>query len=152
MPHSQSDAQSNVRSDASVEPLRAWFRTWGGCVAAVDFASARPLFTDDVVGMGTHVAFVHGLDDLEREQWRNVWPNIEGFRFEVEELVGSIDGKRAWAAVPWSSTGFHENGAPFDRPGRATVTFIASGSAWLGTHTHFSLRPGTPQRTFGRKP
>ena len=133
-----------------LEPLRAWFRAWGRCVAAVDFAAARPLFAGDVVGFGTHATFVSGLAALEREQWSKIWPNISGFEFLVDELVGDVDGDMAWAAVPWTSRGYHEDGAGFDRPGRATVTFRREGDCWLGTHTHFSLAPGTPQRTFGR--
>ncbi len=141
----------DVSSDQSVEPLRDWFRTWGACVAAVDFEAARALFSREVAGFGTHVEFVQGLDSLQAEQWQNVWPNIDGFRFEVERLVGSVDGDRAWAAVPWTSTGFHDDGSMFERPGRATVTFKRVDGNWLATHTHFSLKPGTPPKTFGRK-
>ena len=138
-------------SNAELDVLHDWFRTWGRCVAAVDFASARPLFAEDVVGFGTHATFVRGLEALEAEQWRKVWPNIADFRFEVEHLVGAIAGEGAWAAVAWSSTGFHQDGTAFDRPGRATVTFRRSDNSWLGTHTHFSLAPATPPHTYGRK-
>lgn len=136
---------------ASLEELRDWYRTWGKCVAAVDFKSARPLFTDDVVGFGTHAHFVHGLEALEREQWSQIWPKITNFAFLVDELVGAIDGDAAWAATPWTSTGYHEDGTAFDRPGRATVTLRREGGVWRGTHTHFSLTPGTPPRTYGRQ-
>ena len=71
----------------------------------------------------------------------------------------------AWGAAVWSSTGFHEDGAAFDRPGRATVALERRPEApvegtkgagqtsrpWLAVHTHFSLNPGVPPRTFGRK-
>lgn len=134
-----------------LEPLRAWYRTWGAYVAAVDFDSAKPLFANDVVSFGTHATFfVSGLEALYENQWSRVWPNISDFQFLVDELVGEIDGNTAWAAVPWTSTGYHEDGTPFDRPGRATVTFRRDGDRWLGTHTHFSLRPGVPWTTFGR--
>lgn len=139
-----------MTNDVELQPLRDWFRTWGKYVDAVDFESARPLFSDDVIGFGTHAAFVKGLDKLYGEQWSKVWPNIADFRFEVEHLVGEITGDTAWAAVPWSSRGFHEDGTEFDRPGRATVTFRKSGNNWLGTHTHFSLEPGVPPRTYGK--
>ena len=94
-------------SDAKdeLEELREWFRFWGDCVAAVDFESAKPLFAERVVGFGTYVEFVHGLDALHGEQWSKVWPKITDFRFNVEHLVGEIHGDAAWAAVPWSSTG-----------------------------------------------
>lgn len=135
--------------DDDLDALRDWFRTWGNHVAAVDFQSARPLFSSDVIGFGTHAAFVTGLDALQKEQWQKIWPNISGFRFLVDDLVGAIDGDAAWAAVPWTSTGYDETGAAFDRPGRATVTFRREAGLWRGTHTHFSLHPGVPQRTYG---
>ncbi len=132
-----------------LEELRIWFRSLGASVAAVDFERARPLFSPGVVSFGTHEMFVSGLDNLERDQWRNVWPKISDFEFLVDQIVGSIDGGTAWAAVPWTSTGYHDTGAPFDRPGRATVTYHRVAGAWCATHTHFSLKPGTPPRTYG---
>ena len=134
-----------------LEDLRQWFGTWGACVAAVDFERARPLFSEDVIGFGTHAAFVIGLDALQKEQWEKIWPNISAFRFRIEDLGGAIDGNAAWAAVPWSSTGYHEDGTAFDRPGRETVTFRKVSGLWLGTHTHFSLNPGVPPRTHGAR-
>lgn len=134
-----------------LEDFRVWFRTWGICVAAVDFESAYPLFAKDVVGFGTHIPLVSGLEALKREQWSKVWPKISGFEFLVDELVGAKSGDSGWAATPWASTGYHEDGTAFDRPGRATVTFRREAGAWLGTHTHFSLHPGSPPHTFGNK-
>lgn len=132
-----------------IEVFRAWFRTWGVCVATVDFDAAKSLFADDVVGFGTHVAFVSGLDALKEEQWSKVWPKITDFEFLVDELVGATQGEAAWAAVPWASTGYDEAGRAFDRPGRATVTYRREGDVWLGTHTHFSLQPGVQPHTYG---
>lgn len=134
--------------------LRGWFERWGGYVRARDFAAARALFAPGVVGFGTHMRVVHGLDALERDQWRSVWPSIEGFRFLTEQLVGEVsaDGSMAWAIVPWDSTGFAEDGTRFDRPGRATVIFTRDDpreSEWRAIHTHFSLAPGTPQKSWG---
>lgn len=144
---------SRLRSD-----LAAWFEAWAAMVRQRDFAAARALFSPGVVGFGTHMHIVSGLDRLEADQWRNVWPTIEDFRFLTEALhVGaSSDGTSAWAIVPWTSTGFAENGATFERPGRATVLFVTGGDpaltpgGWLAIHTHISLAPGTPQRSFGR--
>jgi ketosteroid isomerase-like protein len=144
------NAQSPQPSDA-LEPLRAWFRIWEQYVRAVDFTSARRLFDDNVAAFGTHAEIVFGLDHLVAQQWGAIWPNIADFRFLVDKLHGGIAGDYAWAAVPWISTGFHEDGTPFDRPGRATVTFRCGGDRWLGVHTHFSLKPGVPPRTYGRK-
>lgn len=141
------------RSAPCAADLRDWFSTWAGYVRAQDFTSARALFHVDVAGFGTHMRIVHGLDNLERDQWRSVWPTIAGFRFLTDDLEcgASPDGLHAWAIVPWTSTGFHEDGTPFERPGRATVLFTRESATapWLATHTHISLAPGTPQRSFG---
>lgn len=134
-----------------LESLRDWFRNWNACLLAVDFARARGLFDPDVSGFGTHADIVFGLDRLEAEQWRNVWPLISDFRFHVEALHGASTGAQAWAACPWSSTGYHADGAAFPRPGRATVILKHIGNGWRGVHTHFSLNPGTPSRTCGRR-
>jgi hypothetical protein len=134
-----------------LEPLCDWFRAWNACLLAVDFAGARGLFDTAVSGFGTHAEIVFGLDRLESEQWRNVWPDITDFRFHVEALHGGIAREHAWAACPWSSTGYHADGAAFARPGRATVIFKHTPDGWRGVHTHFSLNPGTPGRTYGRQ-
>jgi ketosteroid isomerase-like protein len=142
-----------MAADASrdtLAPLRDWFSTWENYVRAVDYTSARQLFDRNVASFGTHAEIVFGLDRLVAEQWSAVWPNIADFRFEVDKLHGGIAGDCAWAAVPWTSTGFHEDGTAFTRPGRATVTFRRQRDHWLGIHTHFSLKPGTPPRTYGR--
>jgi hypothetical protein len=133
-----------------LEPLRQWFSAWEICVRAVDTASARELFDHSVLGFGTHAEFVVGLEALEAEQWSAIWPNISDFRFLVDKLRGEVGEAHAWAAVPWTSTGYDEHGSAFARPGRATVTFRRDGERWVGTHTHFSLKPGTPPRTHGR--
>jgi ketosteroid isomerase-like protein len=140
-----------TKSNPSLEPLRDWFRQWNACLQTVDFARARALFDANVSGFGTHADIVFGLDRLEADQWRNVWPLIADFRFDVERLHGAVNGREAWAACPWTSTGFHEDGRAFARPGRATVILHHDGTAWRGLHTHFSLNPGTPARTYGRR-
>jgi len=137
-------------SHDDLECLRRWFRAWEACVRDVDYGSARTLFDANVISFGTHAEIVSGLDALEAQQWSAIWPRIADFRFVVEMLHGEIARDHAWAAVPWTSTGFDQSGAAFDRPGRATVTLRRDGARWRGVHTHFSLKPGTPQRTYGR--
>lgn len=136
--------------------LTAWFDEWGGYVAAVDFVAARPLFDAGVVGFGTRMEYVSGLEDLEQQQWRSVWPTIADFRFLTDRLISGVspDGRLAYGLVPWNSTGFHEDGSVFERPGRATVLFTCDvpGEPWRAIHTHISLDPGTPQRSYGSRP
>ena len=58
--------------------MRDWVAAWGTEVATVDMAAARRRFAPDVVAFGTYAEIVHGIDELEAEQWRNVWPTIAG--------------------------------------------------------------------------
>jgi ketosteroid isomerase-like protein len=125
--------------------VRDWVAAWGTEVAGVDMTTARDRFAADVVAFGTYAEAVRGLDRLEAEQWRNVWPQISGFAFRVDELivVASADGTQAVAVVPWDSVGIDADGARFDRPGRATIVLqrTSANEPWTGVHTHFSLAP-----------
>jgi ketosteroid isomerase-like protein len=123
--------------DASV---RAWLRAWGGCVAAVDFERARPLFDAAVTGFGTFAGAVVGLDRLEAEQWRQIWPTITGFAFDVDGAQVLVSGDRCQAVIAASWTSARDDR---ERPGRATVVLRRADatSPWLGVHTHFSLVP-----------
>jgi ketosteroid isomerase-like protein len=128
-----------------VASVRDWVAAWGTEVAAVDMTTARDRFAADVVAFGTYAEAVRGLDRLEAEQWRNVWPTISEFAFRVDELVviASVDSTQAVAVVPWDSVGIDADGTRFDRPGRATIVLERSSATapWRGVHTHFSLAP-----------
>jgi len=127
-----------------------WIAQWEACIRARDYRAARPLFREDVLGFGTHSRIACGLDELEKQQWRQVWPGIDDFRFELAELRVSVspDGQLACAMLPWTSIGHSEDGAPFRRPGRATLLLASEAGDWKGFHTHFSLNPGTAPHTF----
>ncbi len=144
-----------MNQSTSNDAIADWFMTWDTYVRARDYERARELFHPDVVGFGTHMRVVSGLEHLELNQWRNVWETIEDFRFTIDDLHSGVsdDGLQSWAVVPWTSTGFNEDGSTFDRPGRATVIFIRETVTdhWRAIHTHISLAPGTPQRSFGRR-
>jgi hypothetical protein len=51
-------------------------------------------------------------------------------------------------------TGYYPDGRPFDRRGRATISFTrpSIGDPWIATHTHMSLFRGTPDVSHGDKP
>jgi ketosteroid isomerase-like protein len=52
----------------------------------------------------------------------------------------------------WTSTGFYEDGMPFDRPGRATIVLARQPDGrWLGVHSHMSLARGVPQDSYGKR-
>ncbi len=96
---------------------------------------------------------VKGLEALERDQWRNVWPKISDFAWDFEGMQVGVSPDRllAFLITTWHSTGYHEDGTCFDRPGRTTVLLARDGvtTMWHGIHTHFSLHPGTPPRSYG---
>jgi ketosteroid isomerase-like protein len=143
---------SPIRPD-DLKGVRRWIDEWGAEVAALEWAAARHRFVQDVVAFGTRADVVVGLDELVDQQWSRVWPTIEGFRFLVEDLQAEVSPDRlmAVAIVGWTSVGIHEDGARFDRPGRATVVLrrAAPEAPWVGTHTHFSLGLGVPQTSYG---
>ena len=134
-----------------VAAARQWFELLGRYCAAVDYDSNEAIFAEDVVSFGTKTGIVSGRGYLRKHQWEGIWGNIRNFKIEIESIHAGGGGTHAWAIAPWSSTGFHEDGTPFDRPGRATVILERRTGIWLSVHTHFSLVPGTPPRTHGQK-
>lgn len=137
------------------DTIKAWYDEWGGYVASVDVQSARRLFSDDVLGFGTFMDFVEGIDALADNQWTSIWPTIKEFRFRTEVLRVSVSHDRSHAVgiVPWESTGFDAQGTPYDRPGRATAVLVRESltTPWLGIHTHFSLFPKEVKLSFGTR-
>ena len=146
------------RNPVAVDDRRSiaeWFSKWGERVADVDFIRVRDMFVEDAVAFGSKVEMVASLDTLEAEQWRAVWPTIEGYHYDLStlEVIVSPDRLMAVGAAIFRSTGFHENGSPFDRPGRVTASLMRAyvGAPWLATHTHVSLKPGTPAPSHGNR-
>ena len=79
--------------------IREWFERLGRCCDSVDYESARAIFADDVVAFGTNMEIESGLDSLQRSQWEGVWPNIEGFRFDLDEIRSKGDPGHAWGPL-----------------------------------------------------
>jgi ketosteroid isomerase-like protein len=136
--------------------VRAWVDGWSAEVAAVDLQGGRRRFDGGLVAFGTHAFTVAGVDEVCAQQWAQVWPTIEDFRFLTEDLIVqcSPDRLQAVAIVTWASTGIAADGSRFDRPGRATVVLVRDSvdEPWRGTHTHFSLAKGVPDRSYGSRP
>jgi ketosteroid isomerase-like protein len=145
---------SRHEDDAAL--IRRWFERLAKHVRAVDYVGARPLFADDMIAFGTFAVFMTGRDAVEREQWRNVWGRIDDFRWRLDDVraIVSADRLTAIGMAVFDSTGYHEDGTPYDRPGRATVAFGRSdvGGEWVAQHTHMSLFRDVPTRSFGDKP
>ena len=141
--------------DDDVALIRRWFQKLQLCIQAVDFVGSRPLFADDIITFGTFAAFTVGREATEQEQWRHVWSHIDQFRWRLDDLrtIISADRLTAVGMAVFESTGYTESGKAFDRPGRATVVLgrQAAGGEWIAQHTHVSLFPGTPSRSFSTK-
>lgn len=126
-----------------------WFARLGRYCDSVDYDSTRAIFAPDVVSFGTRADIVSGLERLQKNQWEGIWPNIQDFKIDLDSIHADGDDRVAWGVATWTSTGFHEDGTSFFRPGRATVILERRNGEWLSVHTHFSLNPGTPPRTYG---
>ena len=144
------DANPIVVSSDPIEAVQQWFALMEQCCASVDYDGAECIFADDVVSFGTAMNIVSGRKSLREGQWESIWGNISNFKMDLDNVHAGGSGNQAWGVVTWTSLGFDGNHEPFYRPGRATVTLERRDGIWLAVHSHFSLYPGTPQRTFGR--
>jgi len=144
----------NEPAAEDLEAMRQWFRRLSECVQAVDFEAAHPLFADDMIAFGTFTDFMVGREHAEARQWRNVWPTIRRFRWRLDQVHGIVCADRLTGVgmAIFDSDGFREDGARFERAGRATVSFAreAIDAPWVATHTHMSLVRGTPDRSHGQ--
>jgi ketosteroid isomerase-like protein len=135
--------------------VRAWFGRLAEHVRAVDFAGARPIFAEDMVAFGTFTDFMLGREAAERAQWRNVWQHIDDFRFRPDiRAIVSPDRRQAVGMGVFDSTGYHPDGASYERAGRATVVLVRSApdAAFVAQHTHLSLFRDVPTRSWRNKP
>jgi ketosteroid isomerase-like protein len=141
------------RADAETHAFfMTWLDTFAGYVREVDYRSARPLFHPEVLAFGTHRDVIPGIDAWIATQWDNVWPHTADFRFDLAGAHILASGAMAVVIAPWTSAGFGTDGAPFDRPGRATMVFSRSSGDWLCVHSHMSLNRGVPQASHGNRP
>jgi ketosteroid isomerase-like protein len=139
-----------------VDRVRRWFQRLQFCVQTVDFESARPLFADNLITFGSVAAFTVGRDATETEQWRAIWSRIDQFRWRLDDLRTIIARDRLTAVgmAVFESVGYDEDGKPHERPGRGTIVLVRDETDrdWVAQHTHTSLFPGAPIRSFGRRP
>jgi len=134
--------------------VREWLDRFAICVREVDYAAARSFWHPDIVIFGTYQELVKSLSAWTERQWDNVWPRTAEFRFDLANtmVMAAPDGAIAIAIAPWTSTGFHEDGMAFDRPGRATIVLARQPDGrWLGVHSHMSLARGVPQDSHGKR-
>ena len=149
---SETPLEEEARAYVQAE-IGAWINGFSAEVAELRFDDAATRFRPDVISFSSFRDVVSGVDEFVNGQWRNVWPTIMNFRFETEKMHVNIspDGRLAAVACTWTSTGFHEDGTPFDRPGRCTIVLERDepGAPWFGVQGHFSLHRGVPQQSFG---
>ncbi len=135
-------------TDAEREVI-GWLGEFEAACRGRDFAAGRRMFAEDAVAFGTWATAVSGLDNIERDQWRQVWPRIQGFRFE-ERPVARVSGDSAWVAAVWSSKAAGPEGQAFTRSGRATFILSRRDGRWVAVHSHVSLLPTQSERDHGK--
>jgi ketosteroid isomerase-like protein len=136
---------------SSPEPaVSDWLREFEAACRQRDFAAGRRLFASDALAFGTYAVAARGIENIEREQWRNVWPRIREFRFESAPIV-QVTGDSAWIAAEWSSEATGSDGQSFRRPGRGTFVLARRDGRWLCVHSHFSLLPSQSEAVHGRR-
>jgi hypothetical protein len=86
-----------------------------------------------------------GLDALEREQWRKIWPTIRNFKFD-DPVIFSPEGASSFIIVlgTWRSEGKTMGHKWYDRRGRVTLALESKMGPLLCIHSHFSMEPGVP--------
>ena len=109
------------------------------------------MFAEDAVAFGTWARAVAGLDNIVREQWRNVWPRIREFRFDADARVRTA-GDSAGIAAGGQTEPTGTDGRPVARPGRGTFVLERRNGTWLAVHSHFSLLPTPSESAHGRAP
>ncbi|MBK1661721.1 YybH family protein [Paracraurococcus ruber] len=143
-------------ADAATSALvKTWLADFAARVRDVDYAGAYPFWHDDIVIFGTFQELVRSRQRWTDTQWDNVWPRTADFAFDLDNtlVLASPDGAMAVAVTPWASTGFHPDGTPFPRPGRATIVLARQPDGrWVGVHSHMSLGKGVPQDSHGKRP
>ena len=85
-----------------------WYDRWSGFVADVNFKPVRAMFAEDAIAFGSKVEMMTSQAQLEREQWRAVWPSIEDYRYDT------LDARSRHVARPADGDG--RGDLPLHRP------------------------------------
>jgi hypothetical protein len=84
-----------------------------------------------------------------------MWPTIDHFRCRLDDMrtIVSADRLTAVGMIIFDSTGYNEDGAPYDRPGRDDRVRSDCCRRGVGCAARaFLLCRGVPERSFGNKP
>ncbi len=135
--------------------LTEWVDRFSGHVANLRYDDAAAMMDPEVNSFSTWQDVVVGVDHFVNGQWRNVWPSMTGFVLLTDKMRARVSPDRLMAAVmvTWTSTGYSEDGTPFDRPGRCSFVLVRDSvdGPWRGVQGHFSLMRGVPQQSFGAR-
>ena len=133
--------------------LKEWVDRFSGHVANLRYDEAAAMMDPEVNSFSTWQDVVVGVDHFVNGQWRNVWPTMTDFVLLTDKMRARVSGDRLMAAVmvTWTSTGYAQDGTPFDRPGRCSFVLVRDSvdGSWRGVQGHFSLMRGVPQQSFG---
>ena len=135
------------------QSLKEWVDRFSGHVAGLRYDEAAAMMDPEVNSFSTWTDVVVGVDHFVNAQWRNVWPTMTDFVLLTDKMRSRVSPDRLMAAVmvTWTSTGYSEDGQPFDRPGRCSFVLARATleAPWRGVQGHFSLMRGVPQQSFG---
>lgn len=133
--------------------LKDWVDRFSGHVANLRYDDAAAMMAPDVNSFSTWTDVVVGVEHFVNSQWRNVWPTMTDFVLLTDKMRCRTSPDRLMASVmvTWTSTGYAEDGKPFDRPGRCSFVLARDSldGPWRGVQGHFSLMRGVPQQSFG---
>ena len=135
------------------QSLVEWVDRFSGHVANLRYDGAAAMMDPEVNSFSTWTDIVTGVEHFVNEQWRRVWHTTTDFRMVSDEMRcrTSPDRLMAGVMVTWTSTGYAQDGTPFDRPGRCSFVLLRDSvtGPWRGMQGHFSLKRGVPQQSFG---
>ena len=135
--------------------LKEWVDRFSGHVANLRYDDAAAMMDPDVNSFSTWTDVVVGVEHFVDGQWRNVWPTMTDFVLLTDKMRCHLSPDRLMAAVmvTWTSTGYAQDGTPFDRPGRCSFVLARDSldGPWRGVQGHFSLMRGVPQQSFGSR-
>ena len=99
-----------------VDAVHEWFRRLERYCNAVDFASPRSIYSDDVVSFGSEEKIGSELAVVREnmiwssfaklvDQCNHVWPSIHDFKIDMASVRACGNNLRASVAAIWTPTG-----------------------------------------------
>jgi ketosteroid isomerase-like protein len=131
------ETSSNHTSQIASE----WLLRFSAAVREQEYAKGRELFALDVIAYGTFSVALEGLESLEANQWRHIWPATRNFSFDLDSVKCKGNSEFIWIGATWHSQGCCASGDWFDRHGRASFVLEQRDGKWVAIHSHHSISP-----------